>query len=78
MGIKWVLHWQPNAGNTINSQILNEISQCAESINGVKEGRWKATLTFYKPMLRGTCPHPLFSNELRIILLRQNTVDKHA
>ncbi|KAE9452374.1 hypothetical protein RHGRI_005215 [Rhododendron griersonianum] len=52
MGIKWVLHWQPNAGNTINSQILNEISQCAESINGVKEGRWKATLTFYKPMLR--------------------------
>ncbi|XVF16641.1 hypothetical protein REPUB_Repub10bG0049900 [Reevesia pubescens] len=23
-----------------------------ESINGVKEGRWKATLTFYKPMIR--------------------------
>ncbi|KAJ0090901.1 hypothetical protein Patl1_13565 [Pistacia atlantica] len=52
MPIKWVLHWQPNAGTSVNSQILNEVSQCVESINGVKEGRWKATLTFYKPMLR--------------------------
>ncbi|OMO67204.1 Mediator complex, subunit Med20 [Corchorus capsularis] len=42
----------PNAGSTVNSQILNEVSQCVESINGVKEGRWKATLTFYKPILR--------------------------
>lgn len=48
-----VLHWHPNAGSTVNSQILNEVSQCVESINGVKEGRWKATLTFYKPMIRG-------------------------
>ncbi|KAJ0030665.1 hypothetical protein Pint_13477 [Pistacia integerrima] len=52
MPIKWVLHWQPHAGTSVNSQILNEVSQCVESINGVKEGRWKATLTFYKPMLR--------------------------
>ncbi|PSS36407.1 Mediator of RNA polymerase II transcription subunit 20a like [Actinidia chinensis var. chinensis] len=52
MTIKWVLHWQPNAGTTVNSQILNEVSQCVESINGVKEGRWKATLTFYKPIIR--------------------------
>ncbi|XP_057498076.1 mediator of RNA polymerase II transcription subunit 20a-like isoform X1 [Actinidia eriantha] len=52
MTIKWVLHWQPNAGATVNSQILNEVSQCVESINGVKEGRWKATLTFYKPIIR--------------------------
>ncbi|KAL9426972.1 hypothetical protein AB3S75_033704 [Citrus x aurantiifolia] len=52
MPIKWVLHWQPNVGTSVNSQILNEVSQCVESINGVKEGRWKATLTFYKPMLR--------------------------
>uniref|UniRef100_A0A3Q7J3P4 Mediator of RNA polymerase II transcription subunit 20 n=1 Tax=Solanum lycopersicum TaxID=4081 RepID=A0A3Q7J3P4_SOLLC len=47
-----VLHWQPNAGTTVNSQILTEVSQCVESINGVKEGRWKDTLSFYKPMLR--------------------------
>lgn len=33
--------------------MINEVSQCVESINGVKEGRWKATLTFYKPMFRG-------------------------
>ncbi|XP_070033227.1 mediator of RNA polymerase II transcription subunit 20a-like isoform X3 [Nicotiana tomentosiformis] len=52
MPIKWVLHWQPNAGTTVNTQILTEVSQCVESINGVKEGRWKATLSFYKPMLR--------------------------
>nr|KJB82773.1 hypothetical protein B456_013G225400 [Gossypium raimondii] len=52
MPLKRVFFWQPNAGSTVNSQILNEVSQCVESINGVKEGRWKATLTFYKPMLR--------------------------
>ncbi|KAK2645181.1 hypothetical protein Ddye_020376 [Dipteronia dyeriana] len=52
MPIKWVLHWQPNAGTSVNSQILNEVSQCIEGINGTKDGRWKATLTFYKPMLR--------------------------
>ncbi|TXG61639.1 hypothetical protein EZV62_013002 [Acer yangbiense] len=52
MPLKWVLHWQPNAGTSVNSQILNEVSQCVEGINGTKDGRWKATLTFYKPMLR--------------------------
>jgi mediator of RNA polymerase II transcription subunit 20 len=52
MPIKWVLHWQPNAGTTVNTQIFNEVSQCVESINGVKEGRWKATLTYYKPILK--------------------------
>ncbi|KAJ8528209.1 hypothetical protein K7X08_021901 [Anisodus acutangulus] len=52
MPIKWVLHWQPNAGTTVNSQIVTEVSQCVESINGLKQGRWKATLSFYKPMLR--------------------------
>ncbi|KAG6599532.1 mediator of RNA polymerase II transcription subunit 20a-like isoform X2 [Cucurbita pepo subsp. pepo] len=54
MPLKWVLHWQPNAGSTVNSQILNEVSQCVESIHGVKGGKWKATLTFYKPILRDT------------------------
>ncbi|KAI4335231.1 hypothetical protein L6164_013897 [Bauhinia variegata] len=52
MPIKRVLHWQPNAGTSVNSQILNEVSQCVESINGVKKGRLKATITFYKPNLR--------------------------
>ncbi|KAI4380334.1 hypothetical protein MLD38_006535 [Melastoma candidum] len=52
MPLKWVLQWQPNPGNTVNNQILNEVSQCVETIHGVKEGRWKATLTYYKPILR--------------------------
>ncbi|KAL3644406.1 Mediator of RNA polymerase II transcription subunit 20a [Castilleja foliolosa] len=47
-----ILHWQPNPGTTVNTQILSEVSQCAESINGVKEGRWKSTLSFYKAMVR--------------------------
>ena len=48
-----ILHWQPNQGSVVNSQVLNEISQCVESLNGVKEGRCKASLTFYRPNLRG-------------------------
>ncbi|KAL8464134.1 hypothetical protein ACS0TY_033886 [Phlomoides rotata] len=52
MPIKWILHWQPNPGTTVNTQILSEVSQCAESINGVKEGRWKTTLSFYRAMIR--------------------------
>ncbi|XP_022888483.1 mediator of RNA polymerase II transcription subunit 20a isoform X2 [Olea europaea var. sylvestris] len=52
MPIKWILHWQPNAGTMVNSQILTEVSQCAEGINGVKEGRWKATISFYRAITR--------------------------
>ncbi|XP_055802699.1 mediator of RNA polymerase II transcription subunit 20a-like [Solanum dulcamara] len=52
MPIKWIFQWQPNAGTTVNTQILLEISQCVESINGVKEGSWKNTFTFYKPILK--------------------------
>ncbi|KAG9457343.1 hypothetical protein H6P81_001851 [Aristolochia fimbriata] len=52
MPVKWVLHWHPNAGSTVNTQILTELSQCAESINGTKEGRWKSVLTYYRPILR--------------------------
>ncbi|RDX68571.1 Mediator of RNA polymerase II transcription subunit 20a, partial [Mucuna pruriens] len=48
----FILHWQPNQGTVVNSQVLNEISQCVESLNGVKEGRCKASLTFYRPNLR--------------------------
>ncbi|KAL2572070.1 hypothetical protein AAZV13_17G045800 [Glycine max] len=53
MPIRCILHWQPNQGSVVNSQVLNEISQCVESLNGVKEGRCKASLTFYRPNLRG-------------------------
>ncbi|KAJ0238911.1 Mediator of RNA polymerase II transcription subunit 20a [Hirschfeldia incana] len=52
MPVKWVLYWQASQGSTVSTQILNEAAQCAESISGVKEGRWKATLNYYKPMLR--------------------------
>jgi len=47
-----ILHWQPSQGAVVNSHILNEISQCVENFNGVKDGRTKATLTFYRPNLR--------------------------
>nr|AFK47011.1 unknown [Lotus japonicus] len=52
MPIRWILHWQPHQGTVVNSHTLNEISQCVENINGVKDGRWKSTLTFYRPNLR--------------------------
>ncbi|KAL2927898.1 Mediator of RNA polymerase II transcription subunit 20a [Bienertia sinuspersici] len=52
MPVKWVLHWHPNAGFSVNTQIMNEISQCLESLNGVKDGRWKSVLTFYKPITK--------------------------
>ncbi|CAN7128120.1 mediator of RNA polymerase II transcription subunit 20a [Brassica rapa] len=58
MPVKWVLYWQPNQGSTVSTQILNEAAQCVESINGVKEGRWKAALNYYKPMLRDQSTHP--------------------
>ncbi|KMS96184.1 hypothetical protein BVRB_000940 [Beta vulgaris subsp. vulgaris] len=52
MPVKWVLHWHPSAGFSVNTQIMNEISQCVESLNGVKDGRWRSVLTFYKPITR--------------------------
>lgn len=48
-----ILLWQSNAGTTVNTQLLAEVSQCVEIMNGVREGKWKATLNFYKPIFRG-------------------------
>ncbi|PIA27679.1 hypothetical protein AQUCO_07600088v1 [Aquilegia coerulea] len=52
MPLKWLLFWQPNAGTTVNTQVLGEITQCVESINTVKGGRWKNTLNYYRPNSR--------------------------
>ncbi|XP_008812785.2 mediator of RNA polymerase II transcription subunit 20a-like [Phoenix dactylifera] len=53
MPVKWLMHWQPHQGATLNSQILTEACQCVESqLGGAKDGRWKTALTFYRPMLR--------------------------
>ncbi|XP_020243434.1 mediator of RNA polymerase II transcription subunit 20a-like [Asparagus officinalis] len=49
-------------GTALNSQILTEACQCVEGLNGVKDGRWKSSLTFYRPIVRdtssGTVDHP--------------------
>ncbi|WOL19319.1 hypothetical protein Cni_G28117 [Canna indica] len=53
MPVKWLMHWQPHAGATVSSQILAEVCQCVEGFGGAtKEGRWRTTLTFYRPMAR--------------------------
>ncbi|EOA19628.1 hypothetical protein CARUB_v10002955mg [Capsella rubella] len=52
MPVKWLLYWQPSQGSTLGSSILNEATECIESLNGVKEGEWKATLNYYKPILK--------------------------
>ncbi|AEE82719.1 putative protein [Arabidopsis thaliana] len=63
MPVKWLLHWQPNQGSTFSSQILNEVTQSIESLNGVKEGTWKATLNYYKPMLQDQANQAEFPRE---------------
>ncbi|XP_020877134.1 mediator of RNA polymerase II transcription subunit 20b, partial [Arabidopsis lyrata subsp. lyrata] len=63
-GFSRLLHWrQPNQGSTLSSQILNKVTQSIESLNGVKEGKWKATLNYYKPMLRDQANQAEFPRE---------------
>ncbi|XP_047048527.1 mediator of RNA polymerase II transcription subunit 20a-like [Lolium rigidum] len=51
---KWLMHWHPNPGATLNSQILAEACGCAESLGGTKDGRWKTSIFFYRPIARET------------------------
>lgn len=44
MFVARALHWQPNAGTTINTQYLNVL----RALMALKKGRWKATLSFEK------------------------------
>ncbi|BAF25210.1 mediator of RNA polymerase II transcription subunit 20a [Oryza sativa Japonica Group] len=50
--VKWLMHWHPNQGATLNSQILAEACACAESLGGSKDGRWKTSIIFYRAMAR--------------------------
>ncbi|KAF0915250.1 hypothetical protein E2562_034613 [Oryza meyeriana var. granulata] len=50
--VKWLMHWHPNPGATLNSQILAEACACAESLGGSKDGRWKTSIIFYRAMAR--------------------------
>ncbi|KAG2635311.1 mediator of RNA polymerase II transcription subunit 20a-like [Panicum virgatum] len=50
--VKWLMHWHPSPGVTLNSQILLEACGCAESLGGVKDGRWKTSIFFYRAMTR--------------------------
>uniref|UniRef100_A0A453KTG1 Mediator of RNA polymerase II transcription subunit 20 n=2 Tax=Aegilops tauschii subsp. strangulata TaxID=200361 RepID=A0A453KTG1_AEGTS len=47
-----LMHWHPNPGVTLNTQILSEACGCAESLGGTKDGRWKTSIIFYRPMTR--------------------------
>lgn len=53
----------------MNSHILSEVSQCAESINGVKEGRWKNTLSFYRANVKDRVAGNEFPRDFLGILL---------
>ncbi|CAN6174493.1 unnamed protein product [Urochloa humidicola] len=50
--VKWLMHWHPSPGATLNSQILLEACGCAESLGGAKDGRWKTSIVFYRAMTR--------------------------
>ncbi|XP_020110467.1 mediator of RNA polymerase II transcription subunit 20a isoform X2 [Ananas comosus] len=52
------MHWQPNPGATLNSQILAEACACAEGLGGAKDGRWRTAMTFYRPMPRDSSAPP--------------------
>lgn len=59
--------WHPSPGATLNSQILLEACACAESLGGVKDGRWKTSIFFYRPMTRDGAagqPHADLPREL--------------
>lgn len=47
-----LMHWHPNPGATLNSQILAEACSCAESLGGTKDGRWKTSIISYRPITR--------------------------
>ncbi|XBJ05297.1 hypothetical protein VPH35_024113 [Triticum aestivum] len=49
---KWLMHWHPNPGATLNSQILAEACSCAESLGGTKDGRWKTSIISCRPIMR--------------------------
>ncbi|XP_058754698.1 mediator of RNA polymerase II transcription subunit 20a-like [Vicia villosa] len=72
MPVRWILHWQPTQGSVVNSHILNEISQCIDTFSGVKEGRWKSTLTFYRANVRDQSTSAEFPRDfLEISLMEQ-------
>ncbi|KAJ1282455.1 hypothetical protein BS78_03G053200 [Paspalum vaginatum] len=50
--VKWLMHWHPSPGATLNSQILTEACSCAEALGGTKDGRWKTSIFFYRPITR--------------------------
>ncbi|KAL6655491.1 hypothetical protein ACP70R_006317 [Stipagrostis hirtigluma subsp. patula] len=54
--VKWLMPWHPSPGATLNSQILAEACACAESLGGAKDGRWKTSIFFYRPMARDGAP----------------------
>nr|XP_045089599.1 mediator of RNA polymerase II transcription subunit 20a-like [Aegilops tauschii subsp. strangulata] len=47
-----LMHWHPNPGATLNSQILAEACSCAESLGGTKDGRWKTSIISCRPITR--------------------------
>ncbi|PHT52183.1 Mediator of RNA polymerase II transcription subunit 20b [Capsicum baccatum] len=66
-----ILQWRPNAGTTLSTQILSEVSQCIETINGVKEGRWKNTVCFYRPILKDQAKAVEFPKDFKGISLQE-------
>ncbi|XP_074557896.1 mediator of RNA polymerase II transcription subunit 20a-like [Curcuma longa] len=60
MPVKWLMHWQPNQGSTLSSQVLAEVCQCVEGFGAAaKDRKWRTTLTFYRPMARDGAAAPV-------------------
>jgi mediator of RNA polymerase II transcription subunit 20 len=47
------MHWQPNQGTTLTSQVMAEACAVADSFPGVsRDGRWRSAMTFYRAVPR--------------------------
>ncbi|KAJ3705871.1 hypothetical protein LUZ61_009576 [Rhynchospora tenuis] len=60
MPVKWLMHFQPNQGTTLTSQVMTEACAVAESFPGVsRDGRWRSSMTFYRAVPRDqSLPQP--------------------
>eukprot|EP00897_Mesotaenium_endlicherianum_P009804 jgi/Mesen1/8852/ME000053S08258 len=52
MGMKGLLHWQPEAGALLTSQTYAEVLKVMESLTSARSGRWHVTCALHRPIIR--------------------------
>lgn len=52
MCAKWILHWQPAPGAMMSTQTYAEVVKAVESLSSTRIGRWNATCSLNRPVVR--------------------------